>query len=175
MAYAPGIQPIINAGRFGVFPSGHATEAFLVARLLQRLGGAATPHDVRETQLQRLASRISNNRVVAGVHFPIDAPAGRMVGETLAEYLAYRSGNAGGWTPRRFLGGVLLATDAEVVRGFNRSEPMDSDQANGNPLPKHFAANTTGLITPVLASSLVPGTSTGLLAHLWGQAAKEWA
>jgi hypothetical protein len=37
-------------------------------------------------QLYKQARRISVNRVVAGVHFPIDAPAGQMLGTTLGEY-----------------------------------------------------------------------------------------
>lgn len=188
VAYSPGIQPIINAGRFAVFPSGHATEAFLVARLLQMLSAHAKTVDVDqpdgssvvkehpfEAQLQRLAARIANNRVVAGVHFPIDAPAGRMVGETLAEYLVCRCGATTQWVPRGFQGSVLRKASADVVRGFSRSEPMDQIQAAGKPVPEYFEDNTGTVSAPTRTDSLVPGASHGLLTHLWKQAREEWA
>lgn len=99
VAYAPSIQPIINPRRFGAFPSGHAAEAFLVARLLQVITGQPKKRRTNltdayslETHLQRLAGRIADNRVVAGVHFPMDSTAGRMVGECFADYFLFRCG-----------------------------------------------------------------------------------
>lgn len=120
VAYSPSIQPIINPRRFAAFPSGHAAEAFLIARLLQAIAGQPKKRRKRaedayslETHLQRLAARIADNRVVAGVHFPIDSTAGRMVGECFADYFLFRCSaprNDGSperqdkWQPREFNG-----------------------------------------------------------------------
>jgi hypothetical protein len=125
------------------------------------------------TQLQRLATRITNNRVVAGVHFPIDGTAGRMVGESVAEYLLYRCGHGAqstGWVPRQFLGGALVGQDPLLKLGFNRGERLDNHTGASVPtaLPPHFAANTAG---PTAVAGLVPG---GLVARLYQQALREW-
>ena len=76
----------------GSLPSGHATEAFLVARLLWKLLRASkTPqyqeHGVWGEMLMRQAARIAVNRTVAGVHFPVDSVAGAILGLTLANYI----------------------------------------------------------------------------------------
>lgn len=83
------LGPIIATPGHASFPSGHATVSFMVARFLGRLLdlGAA---DATRVYLQRLAHRIAQSRVVAGVHFPIDSVAGRLLGETLAEYFYAR-------------------------------------------------------------------------------------
>lgn len=103
-AYSPSIQPIIKPRRFSAYPSGHAAEAFLVARLLQVMARQSSPKPnipgarpradaySLSTHLQRLAARIADNRVVAGVHFPIDSTAGRIVGESFADYFLFRCG-----------------------------------------------------------------------------------
>ena len=45
----------------------------------------AAQHHLR-AQLHRLAFRISENRVVAGLHYPIDAIAGQWIGVLVAAY-----------------------------------------------------------------------------------------
>jgi hypothetical protein len=85
--YSVNVQPIIPTPAHGSFPSGHATEAYLIAHLLEQFLKDGTRY---RDQLQRLAARTSINRTVAGVHFPIDSTAGRRLGQSLAEYLIAR-------------------------------------------------------------------------------------
>ena len=50
----------------------------------------ASPTSETAHQLQRQAARIAQNRTVAGLHFPIDSAAGRLLGNTLGGYFVYR-------------------------------------------------------------------------------------
>jgi hypothetical protein len=174
--YAPGIQPVIRPRRFLAFPSGHATEAFMMARLLAHLAGVKSGDEL-DSQLQRMATRIANNRVVAGVHFHIDSVAGRMVGESLAEYYISRCGaSERGWVPREFNGKDLDdETDQELLRQpLNRCEVIDN-QAGVDPSSKYFANNKKAPITIKTALGLVVGRSEqSLLGHLWSKVAEEW-
>jgi hypothetical protein len=73
---SPQVQPMIPTPGHGGFPVGHAAEAALFAQLLKTLTRPARPststygHLVQ--QLDRLAHRIGENRVIAGVHFRCD-------------------------------------------------------------------------------------------------------
>lgn len=90
--YSPKVQPLIQTPDHSTFPSGHSTEAFAVAATLYRLA-----HDGPFSQglvpkapdpVFRMAERIAANRVVAGVHFPIDSAAGALLGLTIADHVA---------------------------------------------------------------------------------------
>lgn len=88
------LGPIIATPGHASFPSGHATVSFMVARFFGRLL-ELKEDDATQVWLLRLAHRIAQSRVVAGVHFPIDSVAGRLLGETLGEYFYARcTGNA---------------------------------------------------------------------------------
>ena len=64
------------------FPSGHATEAFAIATVLNSLDtGGTAQKGVSDLAIPfKLAHRIAANRVVAGVHYPCDSDAGAMMG-----------------------------------------------------------------------------------------------
>ena len=78
---------MITTPGHGAYPSGHATQAFMLARLLDGLLGLSIHAPSKALQLYRQASRIATNRVVAGVHFPVDSVAGRLLGHVIAEYV----------------------------------------------------------------------------------------
>jgi membrane-associated phospholipid phosphatase len=80
-----GIQPLIPTPGHGSLPSGHATMSVVASELLASLRYANDPE--RCDQLDRLVRRIAFNRVVAGVHFPMDSLAGYELGRHLAATL----------------------------------------------------------------------------------------
>src|SRR5690606_16546135 len=95
--YSSQIQPMIQTPGHGTLPSGHAAEAFVQAIILYRLvrigsGGDAQidKSDPSFVQLMRHAERIATNRVVAGVHFPVDSVAGMVLALTLSEFFVSR-------------------------------------------------------------------------------------
>lgn len=76
---APQVQPLIQTPDHRSYPSGHATEAAAIASALRVLSGddLKTFPDSFEA---RTSVRIAQNRVVAGVHYPIDSAAGSALG-----------------------------------------------------------------------------------------------
>jgi len=105
--YSALVQPMILTPGYSAFPSGHATEATFAAELLSALHGAergagllgglaGLPGEIGKDdrprlqgQLHRLAFRVAENRVVAGLHFPIDSLAGQLLGLGLARYFVW--------------------------------------------------------------------------------------
>ena len=59
------------------YPSGHTTEAFVIANILSKL------HPEHKESFFKLAELISLSRVVLGLHYPSDSEAGK----TLAEFI----------------------------------------------------------------------------------------
>lgn len=76
------VTPVIATPGHGSLPSGHATFAALTSELFTAL--LYPQGSERTAQLDRLARRISFNRVVAGVHYPVDNAAGYALGRQLA-------------------------------------------------------------------------------------------
>lgn len=150
---SPQIQPMIATPGHGSWPSGHATEAFAVAAMLQALlpQGAAY-----QEQLERQAARIAVNRTVAGLHYPVDTAAGRLLGTALAEFLVARchgdTVHLRGFDGPRFEhpGGAALDFDLRVSLTNNKSGFYQYGPAVGG-IP----------VSP-------------LLAFMWAQARKEW-
>ena len=91
--YSPALLPPIDVPGHASFPSGHATEANLIALCLEKVMPAAVntpaappppppplPFPGR-SPLQQMAQRIARNREVLGLHFPSDSKAGMFLAE----------------------------------------------------------------------------------------------
>jgi membrane-associated phospholipid phosphatase len=87
---SPRLMPPIDVPGHAAFPSGHSTQAHLVAlSLAQVLPQAASQGFNPQTglpdptlgPLQLLAERIGRNREVLGVHYPSDSAAGKKLAE----------------------------------------------------------------------------------------------
>jgi hypothetical protein len=63
------------------FPAGHATIAHTWAALLSNVFSS----DTQKIALAREAGRIASNREIAGLHFPRDTAAGKVLGQRIAE------------------------------------------------------------------------------------------
>ena len=152
---SPQIQPMIPTPGHGAWPSGHATEAFIVATVLEALLRAANTANgsaCRE-QLQRLAARIAINRTVAGVHFPVDSAVGRLLGTALGEFLLGRS--TGVSMKHRGFDGRLFVDTGNEPKDFRLHDALDSGAGS--------------VSSPAVALAAGP-----MLAWLWQEAVKEW-
>ena len=154
--YSPLVQPMITTPGHGSLPSGHATQAYMLAHVLQTLLGLeGQPHHATVRQLQRQAARIATNRVIAGVHFPVDSIAGRLLGVALGEFFVARCCPAPQvtWRPRGFDG-------SKAFREFLPNEELD-----GSTAPAYYRRGP-----PVPAA----WTKPEVLTEAWARAAAEW-
>jgi hypothetical protein len=106
------VQPVVTTPGHGTLPSGHCVEAYVIKEVLEALL-RIDPRDARQAglsrQFSRTAARIAVNRVVAGVHFPVDNLAGRLLGTVLGRYFAFccraeLPRGSPSWRPAAFLG-----------------------------------------------------------------------
>jgi hypothetical protein len=153
---------MITTPGHGSFPSGHATQAHAVAHVLKallNLDSAKPAHAKVIEQLDRQAARIATNRVVAGVHFPVDSMAGRMLGVALGEYFVGRCAVvAKNYIYRKFLAaGIDGANAATDFNPFNANQALDAG-------PFYSAATAPP----------VPIPQSLLMRHVWTKAAAEW-
>ena len=146
------VQPILQTPGWSALPSGHATEAYMAARILRALLGQDDRSPVHAA-LQRQAQSIADNRVYAGLHYPVDSLAGQILGETLAEYVLSRCTQMP-WTPRTFAG---ADSDLKSIDFKPLEHPMCTKQP------------WLALGTPAAGAS-----ADALLAHLWKKACAEW-
>jgi hypothetical protein len=121
---SPQIQPMIPTPGHSTWPSGHATEAYVICGLFKAL----LPHGAKyHEQLERLAARIAVNRTVAGVHFPVDSAVGRLLGTALADFMIARCTGGRvherGFDGRKFHGprGTVVDFDPRVSMVDNQS------------------------------------------------------
>jgi hypothetical protein len=175
--YSPQVQPMIQTPGHGSLPSGHGTQAYIVSNVLCALRGQPET-SVFGQQLMRQAYRVTINRTIAGVHFPVDHIAGRLLGTTLAEYFVHRCkyvpGKRGGFTPRTFNGPKFNGhldfephqplNTAELLAWCNKKVP-DKD-------PEAVRRDDFGWIEWCDTESGVEGSE--ILAWIWNQAAAEW-
>lgn len=84
------VMPLIDTPGHGALPSGHAAQAAFNAEMLGLLlyfddaGQALSAKSDRIELLDRFARRVAFNRLVAGVHFPVDNLVGYWLGRQLA-------------------------------------------------------------------------------------------
>ncbi|MBU7571872.1 MAG: hypothetical protein KAF64_00855 [Hydrogenophaga sp.] len=162
VAFSPQIQPMIETPGHGSWPSGHATEAFAVATLMQALldtvpGTGSPPNGtLNREQMQRLAARIATNRVVAGVHYPVDSAGGRLLGTALAEFLVARA--TGTRVHERGFDGRLFEGPNGEPLDFSLNQSMD--HTSGNAYTRSATSTAVG--------------NAPLLNWLWEEALKEW-
>ena len=169
--FSPQVQPMIATPTHGSLPSGHATEAFIAARMLWKLLRASgTPQYQQDgvwgEMFMRLASRIAINRTVAGVHFPMDSVAGAFLGLTLADFIhehcdpATQDSTSGKFDGTRF----DAADDFDWHQLYGAQDDLQPKKSgpSGNP----WATTTQKQSKNEVHSAP--------LAWLWGKAVAEW-
>ena len=120
--YNAEVQPMLTTPGHGTFPMGHATQAYAVAYVLKwllSLKPAKPAHARVIEQLDRQAARIATNRVIAGVHFPVDSMAGRMLGIALGEYFVGRCKASQKFKRRKFKAAEIDAAPKTDFNPFN--------------------------------------------------------
>jgi len=168
------IQPMLLTPGYAAYPSGHATEAHFVAELIPLLAGdhahpnSESKHANRKdgiaVQLNRLAFRIAENRVVAGLHYPVDSIAGQVLGVMLARYLVWLTNDP---LPRfrdcTLHVGAVAFQHPDAISGGSERPVFDSfvDQQEHVTKPE----NALPLVVP----------PAPVLRDLWALARREWA
>jgi PAP2 superfamily len=172
MEFSALVQPVILTPGYTAFPSGHATEAYFAAELLSMLhytnsDGSKFPKDPKDSarssvrgQLHRLAFRVAENRVVAGLHFPIDSVAGQLLGITLARYFVSRA-----TTSSSGIGAMLI--NGEFPKDGSVAD--DIEPILDNPLDQ----NVMGSMAEVAGQQADPPMER-VLPTVWSLAKKEW-
>lgn len=149
----------------GAFPSGHATTAYQAGFTLATLLPELAP------QILARASEAAANRLVLGVHYPLDVVGGRMAGELA---LATR------WSDPAFVRDVLRPARAELVgyleracgeaiaRCIERQRPYTDSPFGGLPIPGGSAqvvtdrASAARVFRERIPFGIAPTGSTGL-------------
>ncbi len=170
--YSAQIMPMIQTPGHSSFPAGHAVETFMFATVLselaaereQQLYASGRPlHD----QLMWLAARISVNRVVAGVHFPIDLAAGMVIGSLLGRYfVALAKGSSVSLRSWSFDGTTYGDADfpwRDMLAAIENNQAASLSQDG----KAAFLTSGTQFTPPSLPS-------TSPLRWLWDRAAAEW-
>jgi hypothetical protein len=133
-----------------------------------------------DDRLARLAARISVNRVIAGVHFPVDLTAGLVLGLTVGRYfIALAQGREPKKEPADPAEANLTAYQFVGETYGPRDFPWRAEDADGLafpwadildpevPLPG-FLARTEKLVLKL------PNRSRSPLCWMWDEAVKEW-
>lgn len=134
---SPQVQPVISTPGHGTYPMGHATQAFAVAHVLKWALADATgapPSGTWVRQVDLLAHRIGENRIVAGVHFPVDLWGGVRLGVALGRLaMASLRGRPLQALPQGFLDALDVAegdpTGLDPVSVGKVMEPINAELA----------------------------------------------
>ena len=152
--YSALVQPLIATPGHSSFPSGHSTQSYCLSRVLRSLRDVNTGSPLA-TLLERQAHRIAENRVVAGLHFPIDSAVGSVLGDALGGYFINRCGGKGGWLSRSFNAGAY--DGSQDFAGLPSAARVGAGQA-------WSAAREARSLAPIRS-----------LQWLWQRARAEWA
>lgn len=77
----PALTTVIDVPEHGAYPSGHSTQAHAIAFLLTALAPE------RRAEFESDALRVAVNREIAGVHYPSDSAAGRMLARQIVDLM----------------------------------------------------------------------------------------
>lgn len=169
--YSPQVQPIITTPGHGTFPMGHAVQAYMMATVLNALTNTGVMHSPElQTQLYRLAHRISLNRIIAGVHFPVDMAVGAALGITLGQYfVGAASGNDtskyGPQPPLSRLSNAPSFSLSGFQFDFAKHEKIGINQTDVDEVAKAFA---------ISAKDVEFANCPVVLQTIWGKARREW-
>lgn len=152
------IVPMIEVPQHGAYPMGHATESHVIAGVLGRLVPGLSAEARRV--LRRTAGRISHNRVVAGMHYPVDLLAGRLLGDALGELLATWGSNDGASVTPFGFEPPTKPEDGEA----GPDDPL-GDMSHGVIRLKDAAGSDLPAFKP---------TPAPMLQALWAAALREW-
>ncbi len=161
--YSPQIQPMIPTPLHGAYVMGHMCEAVTITvvlcALLNPAGAAGSPAQKATCdQLWRLALRVAENRIVAGVHFPVDTLGGIALGYWLGNYVLQAAGVAGVAVPQ-------TAT----------FDPVATTSIMGEAWLMDPSRQYSGFYGAVLGQNQIPaGANFDILKVVWDKAAKEW-
>jgi membrane-associated phospholipid phosphatase len=163
---SPQIQSMIPTPGHASWPSGHGTEAYIVATVLQDLLNSAQAGNGKRyrEQLLRLAARISVNRTVAGLHYPVDSAAGRLLGTALGEFFVARCRGELVLQERGFDGTQFHGE--KISGGEHPFRALDFDPRVSMEAGKSKYYQVFGAMGEIKASPL--------LAFMWERARKEW-
>ena len=160
---SPQVQPMITTPGHGAFPSGHCTQSFAIFEVLKVLLNTTSGKGQAgafNLQFQRLATRVSTNRVIAGVHFPIDNIAGRFLGTVLGQFFSHV---AAAPAIDRWMIGTF---DGAKLEGSEEFLPNEKFLPKGSPdAPKYYTVDSWDKPPPVARE--------GKLRELWIKARKE--
>ncbi|MEM7709786.1 MAG: phosphatase PAP2 family protein, partial [Pseudomonadota bacterium] len=151
----PAVQPMIATPTHDAYPSGHATQSFMCAQVLRVLMGRARHEHVgqgddsatdRATRdyIDRTAARVTQNRTVAGLHYPADNASGAVLGRQMAlHFLARLRASLDGDPDLAAVPDAKVRTfgsEAWVAEGPGKAKADDEDPHS---IPaKDFAAGT---------------------------------
>lgn len=77
----PTLVPVIAVPEHAAYPSGHSTQAYAVAFLLSAIASE------QQAEFEQDALRVAVNREIAGVHYPSDSAAGRLLARQIVDQL----------------------------------------------------------------------------------------